>query len=224
MYPTPVSKILRLWYLLVWTSPVCCYPRPPLHYFVTSSVGVSEWFCFVPTKLENLTAKYSGRAPALRAHTGWIFTLWSMTPVYPSSVDVGSLCGLSGFFVDKPAASKRRGGDDDDADADADDDLSPGLLLYTNIKLVTMVMMMMPLTPWYWRETKGGGKTPEILQDVRPNLYIHKHQDIRSGLHTAITAALSSCEAANEMSAVPLTCAQYALSTKATCFNERWKK
>lgn len=66
-----------------------------------------------------------------------------MTPVYPSSVDAGTLCSLSGFFVDG-AWCKRL---DDNDEADEGDDLSPELLLYTNIKLVTMVTMMMPLTP-----------------------------------------------------------------------------
>lgn len=70
-----------------------------------------------------------------------------MTPVYPSSVGVGSLWSLSGFFVDGGGASKRWGNATDDADEEGD--RSPELLLYTNIKLVTMVTMMMPLTPWY---------------------------------------------------------------------------
>lgn len=73
-----------------------------------------------------------------------------MTPVYPSSVGVGSLCRLSGFLVDGAGPSTRW---DDTDDADEEDDLSPELLLYTNIKLVTMVMMMMPLTPWHWGDT-----------------------------------------------------------------------
>lgn len=69
-----------------------------------------------------------------------------MTPVYPSSVDVGT---LSGFSMDGTGPSKRWG-DNEDAD---EEDLLPELLLYTNIKLVTMVTMMMPLTPWHWRDT-----------------------------------------------------------------------
>lgn len=77
-----------------------------------------------------------------------------MTPVYPSSVDAGSLWGLSGFFVEGAGPYERWEEDEDDAnDADEEDDLAPELLLYTNIKLVTMVTMMMPLTPWYWGET-----------------------------------------------------------------------
>lgn len=55
-------------------------------------------------------------------------TLWSMTPVYPSSVDVGP---LSSFFTDETGPSKQR---DVNIDADEEDDLSPELLLYTNIK------------------------------------------------------------------------------------------
>ena len=76
-----------------------------------------------------------------------------MTPVYPSSAAVWSLGGLSGFFVDVTAPSERWDGADDADDADEEDDLSPVLLLYINIKLVTMVTMMMPLTPWHWRGT-----------------------------------------------------------------------
>lgn len=75
-----------------------------------------------------------------------------MTPVYPSSVDVGA---LSSFVMDETCPSKPWG---DNTDADEEEDLSPELLLYTNIKQVTMVMMtmMMPPTPWHWRDT---GKT-----------------------------------------------------------------
>lgn len=71
-----------------------------------------------------------------------------MTPVYPSSVDVGA---LSSFFTDETGPSKQR---DDNIDADEEDDLSPELLLYTNIKQVTMVMTTttMPPTPWHWRD------------------------------------------------------------------------
>lgn len=72
-----------------------------------------------------------------------------MTPVYPSRVDVWSLCG---FVVDGKAPSKRLDDDDDD-DAVEEGDLPPELLLYTNIKPVTMVTMRMPLTPWHWRDT-----------------------------------------------------------------------
>lgn len=82
-----------------------------------------------------------------------------MTPEYPSSTDTEGLCGFSGFFMDGTGASERREGDD----ADEEDDLSPEPLLYTNIKLVTMVTMMMPLTPWHWRDTWNTVKLQQHL-------------------------------------------------------------
>lgn len=85
-----------------------------------------------------------------------------MTPEYPSSTDTEGLCGFSGFFMDGTGASERREGDDAD-DADEEDDLSPEPLLYTNIKLVTMVTMMMPLTPWHWRDTWNTVKLQQHL-------------------------------------------------------------
>lgn len=73
-----------------------------------------------------------------------------MTLVYPSSVGVGSRRGPSGFFLVGAVPFGRR----DDGD-DEEGDLLPKLpLLYTNIKLVTMVTKMMPLTPWHWRDTR----------------------------------------------------------------------
>lgn len=73
-----------------------------------------------------------------------------MTPEYPSRDDVWTLCGVTGRFVDWTGASERRVDDDDDEEElDKEADLSPELLLYTNKKPVTMVTMMMPLTPWH---------------------------------------------------------------------------
>lgn len=71
-----------------------------------------------------------------------------MTPVYPSSVDAGTLFGFSVDGTGGP--SKRRDDDNDEEDAGDEEDLS---LLYTNMKLATAVTRMMPLTPWHWRDT-----------------------------------------------------------------------
>lgn len=79
-----------------------------------------------------------------------VFTLWSITPAYPSSADAAS---LSCFLLDGTGPADRR----DDGD-DVEDGRSPELLLYTTMKLVTMVTMMMPLTPWHWREGGDHGK------------------------------------------------------------------
>lgn len=69
-----------------------------------------------------------------------------MTPVYPSSFAFGSFFCLPGFLEDETGASERW---EDDDDATEEDDVSPELLLYNNIKLVTVVTMIMPLTPWH---------------------------------------------------------------------------
>lgn len=68
-----------------------------------------------------------------------------MTPAYPSRAALAGLCGLSGFVTSKAGASTRW----EDDGVIEEDDVSPELLLYTNMMLVTMVMMMMPLIPWH---------------------------------------------------------------------------
>lgn len=128
------------------------------------SLDITEFWVFTIQRRQTVKCWLNPMTPATFSHhqfvcnmdicalvwTGiCIFTLWSTTPVYPSSVVLGGLCSLSVFFVDETGASKRW--EDDDVDAE-EDDVSPELLLYTNIKLVTMVMMMMPLTPWHWRD------------------------------------------------------------------------
>lgn len=87
------------------------------------------------------------------------FTLRSMTPVYPSSVDAGALFGFSVDGTGGP--SKRRDDDDEEEDAGDEGDPSPELLLYTNMKLATTVTRTMPLTPWHWRDTPERKKSSE---------------------------------------------------------------
>lgn len=171
-----------------------------------------------------LSMKLHKKADHLPVHRWCIFTLWSMTPVYPSSVGIGTLCGLSGFFEAWTGSSECW---DDNDEADEEDDLPPELLLYTNTKLVTMVMMMMPPTPWHWKDTWKCSKRPEKQHrdrawDFKISLFFINNPFVKNSLlircqgrgnTIIITAALFSCKDANEMLAVSLKCTQHALST-----------
>lgn len=112
---------------------------------------VASLVVFLRCRFECFKEPGAASSHRLKVPRWCIFTLRSTTAAYPSRVDVGSLCCVSGLFVEGAGASKRRD-DDNDVDGEA---LSPEpwLLLYTNMKLVTMVTTMMPLTPWHWRDT-----------------------------------------------------------------------
>lgn len=153
-------------------------------------------FFYFKCKANTISLEQS-RGRIVNQWTDGAFTLWSMTPVYPSSAAAAN--PLLGFSVDRTGGpSKRR-----EADAEEDEEgesLRPELLLYTNIKLAAVVMRMMPPTPWHWRIHMGQGEKKKRKNKFKQTLKSSMEPVMKTsvllliGCNRILRDASTSCE------------------------------